>query len=222
MSALVEPTRVRHLRLHLDVAGVDVHPLVSLWTGGDAVDRALGLHWNLTNDAVTVMGLVEGDREAVVAAAETTAVVAEYDVVPVDEDRFYVYFVDEGTPVAWQLFEAFTVEGLIVIPPIRYDERGITLELVGADADLQAALEEVPHGIGTTVERVGGYDGTAPDDEVTDRQRAAVEAAIEVGYYDVPRTGSQDDVAERLDCAPSTAAEHLRKAESKVLRSLFE
>ncbi|MXR22550.1 helix-turn-helix domain-containing protein [Halobacterium bonnevillei] len=40
--------------------------------------------------------------------------------------------------------------------------------------------------------------------------------AVDAGYYDVPRTASQDDVAAQLDCAPSTVAEHLRKAEAAL------
>ncbi|WP_217493327.1 helix-turn-helix domain-containing protein [Haladaptatus sp. W1] len=42
-------------------------------------------------------------------------------------------------------------------------------------------------------------------------------AALDAGYYDVPRTGSVDDVAAALDCAHSTAGELIRKAESAVI-----
>lgn len=54
------------------------------------------------------------------------------------------------------------------------------------------------------------------------RQREALETALEVGYYDLPRSGDYRTIAARMDCVPSTAAEHLRKAESKVLRALFK
>lgn len=54
---------------------------------------------------------------------------------------------------------------------------------------------------------------------LSDRQREAVEAGLALGYYEVPREASHEDVAEAIDCAPSTAAEHRRKAEAKLLRS---
>ncbi len=48
-----------------------------------------------------------------------------------------------------------------------------------------------------------------------------IQAALSLGYYGVPRTASHEDVAEELDCAPSTAAEHLRKAEATVIETVF-
>ena len=53
------------------------------------------------------------------------------------------------------------------------------------------------------------------------RQRDAVEAVLEIGYYTVPRNATITDVAGELDCVTATAAEHLRKAEWKILSTLF-
>jgi len=50
----------------------------------------------------------------------------------------------------------------------------------------------------------------------------AVRAALSVGYYAVPREATHEDVAAVLDCAPSAVSEHLRKAESALVRSVFE
>jgi predicted DNA binding protein len=33
--------------------------------------------------------------------------------------------------------------------------------------------------------------------------------ALELGYYETPREATHTNVAERLDCAPNTATEHL-------------
>ncbi|MFB6270658.1 MAG: helix-turn-helix domain-containing protein, partial [Halobacterium sp.] len=57
---------------------------------------------------------------------------------------------------------------------------------------------------------------------LTDRQREVVETAVDLGYYDVPRTAGQDDVAAELDCASSTVAEHLRKAEAALARAAVQ
>jgi predicted DNA binding protein len=56
---------------------------------------------------------------------------------------------------------------------------------------------------------------------LTDRQREAVRAAVEAGYYAVPREASLADVAEAIGCAESTASEHLRRAEAAVMRRLW-
>jgi len=55
---------------------------------------------------------------------------------------------------------------------------------------------------------------------LTDRQQEAVHAALEHGYYEVPREGTVEDVAATLDCAPSTASNHLRKAEARLVEAV--
>ncbi|MFC7232696.1 helix-turn-helix domain-containing protein [Saliphagus sp. GCM10025308] len=57
--------------------------------------------------------------------------------------------------------------------------------------------------------------------DLTDRQRAALVAAYQAGYFEWPRESSGEDVAASLDVAPPTFHQHLRKAERKVLDSLF-
>ena len=54
---------------------------------------------------------------------------------------------------------------------------------------------------------------------LTERQAAALAAAIEMGYFDSPRRASIENVARRMGISASTAVEHLRKAEKKVLES---
>ena len=70
---------------------------------------------------------------------------------------------------------------------------------------------------------MGSLAGTtaAIEAHLTDRQREVAETAVELGYYDIPRSASQEDIAAELDCAPSTIAEHLRKAEARILRAQF-
>ncbi|MEF8813524.1 MAG: helix-turn-helix domain-containing protein [Halovenus sp.] len=72
-------------------------------------------------------------------------------------------------------------------------------------------------------EEIGGLEGVPGLDEsrLSNRQREAVEVALELGYYETPRTANQEDVAEAMGCATSTAAEHLQKAESKILRAVL-
>ena len=57
---------------------------------------------------------------------------------------------------------------------------------------------------------------------LSDRQAEAATAAVDCGYYGTPRERSVADVADRLDCAPGTAAEHLRKAEATLVGRAVE
>nr|WP_272904676.1 helix-turn-helix domain-containing protein [Halobacterium sp. TGN-42-S1] len=56
-------------------------------------------------------------------------------------------------------------------------------------------------------------------DGLTDRQLAALQLALECGYYEQPRRTSLRDLADRTSVARSTFEEHLRKAENKLLTS---
>ncbi|OTF01994.1 helix-turn-helix domain-containing protein [Halorubrum sp. SD683] len=54
-------------------------------------------------------------------------------------------------------------------------------------------------------------------EDITDRQLAALQFALESGYYEQPRKTSLRDLAEQTSVARSTYEEHLRKAENKLL-----
>jgi len=188
------------------------------------VERATALQWNFTGDALGILHYVEGEADAFAAAADDIDVVVGYDIEPVGEDAFYVYVRDETTESLAELFGPVSQGGLVVVPPIVYGADGaVTLTIFGPDDELQAAMGSIPDPIEVTVEAVGSLatSRVAPTARLTDRQREAAEAAFDLGYYDVPRTTDHEAVADALDCAPSTAAEHLRKAESKLLGAVL-
>ncbi|RZV08075.1 PAS domain S-box-containing protein [Natrinema hispanicum] len=58
-------------------------------------------------------------------------------------------------------------------------------------------------------------------DELTDRQRAALEAAYHAGFFEWPRDASGEDVSESLEIAPATFHQHLRRAQKKIFESLL-
>jgi ribosome-associated translation inhibitor RaiA len=216
---------MKHVRVRLTAGGreADVHPMYDLWTNAPFVERASALQWNFTGDALGILHYAVGDADAFEAAVREVPEVLDYDLVRAGDDAFYAYIRDATTDELADLFGPVTRGGLVVVPPIRYHEDGtVSFSLFGPDAEIQAAVEAVPAPVTVTVERVGGLEAVAAAAEtsLTERQREAVEAAVELGYYEIPREAGHEDVAAALDCAPSTAAEHLRKAESKLVCSV--
>jgi len=53
--------------------------------------------------------------------------------------------------------------------------------------------------------------------ELTDRQREAVELALERGYYDVPRTVTLDELGAELGITSGPMSARLRPTESKII-----
>ncbi|WP_225336609.1 PAS domain-containing protein [Halomicrobium urmianum] len=58
-------------------------------------------------------------------------------------------------------------------------------------------------------------------DDLTERQRAALDAAFHGGYFEWPRETTAEEIADALGVAPSTLHQHLRKAERTVLGAVY-
>lgn len=103
---------------------------------------------------------------------------------------------------------------------------------VASEANVRAMLDELHETFPETrleakrqrdldpLERSGSLPGGVVE-ELTDRQREALEAAYHAGYFEWPRESSAEDVAEALDISRPTFQGHLRKAEDAVLAELF-
>ncbi|PSQ16437.1 hypothetical protein BRD00_10620 [Halobacteriales archaeon QS_8_69_26] len=63
----------------------------------------------------------------------------------------------------------------------------------------------------------GGDLVTVRRGRLTDRQREALETAVEMGYFEYPREANASEVAEAMGIGPSTLIEHLTAAQRKVL-----
>jgi predicted DNA binding protein len=54
---------------------------------------------------------------------------------------------------------------------------------------------------------------------LTDRQRQALVTSYRMGYFDIPRQASLDDVATELDITASSLSERLRRAQSHLIKT---
>ena len=70
-------------------------------------------------------------------------------------------------------------------------------------------------------ERSDSGSSSVLEDELTEKQRAALETAYFAGYFDWPRGSTGEEIAERLGIAPATFNQHLRTAERKFFNSMF-
>lgn len=104
------------------------------------------------------------------------------------------------------------------------DDRGATMSLVGPQETISGTIGEYEAvGISPDLRKLGSYDGRdKPMDPLTDRQQQVMQTAFDMGYYEVPREVSTEDVAAELDLDPSTVAEHLQRAERNALAQLLE
>ena len=199
--------------------------MFDLLLSAPCVDRATNMHWNYTGEEFGVMHYVEGDIEAFERRIEAVETVTAYELTPAGEDAFYAYVRDATNESLRATFEVVFRDPVVVVPPVEFTESGrVTFSVFGPSGDVQAAVDGLDDSLGVTVTAVTGLEGTpgVVESPLSDRQRDVVETALELGYYEIPREASHEDVAAAVGCAPSTAAEHLRKAEAKLLRSMLE
>ncbi|MFC4438971.1 MULTISPECIES: helix-turn-helix domain-containing protein [Natrialbaceae] len=217
---------MKYLDLWLSQPDWMLHPMQRFIRETEAVRYEELQAWNVDARAPDLeyeLFYVEADRGPYEAALERVDSVRWYDLTPVDDDAFYLYVCQEtrDEDVRWR--EAFAALDLVVVPPIVYDATAaFSMTVVGTGENLQAMLDGLPDEIDVTVRTIGEYDRRhAPlVDDLTDRQLEAVAAAVDVGYFEVPREGGVDEVAAELGCASSTASTLLQKAQARVMRRL--
>lgn len=116
------------------------------------------------------------------------------------------------------------------IPEIRViDEQTMTVSLVMPDRSaLSEIVDEIEEEGGTVnlkrVHQLTGEDNyTVKIDtsEVTDKQREALEVAVEEGYYDSPRHADLGVLSERLGISKSAVSQRLNAVESKLVQTLI-
>lgn len=183
------------------------------------------LEWNPgTGRRPTMLFAVDGDDDGLCEELEAAPLVDQVDRTPVADRRsvLLVTLRPDATPLTAAMFEAVARSGVVVNLPVVYREGAVHATLVGESAALQSMLDALPPAVTIAVEDIGGFEGDSPSSILSHRQREAMLVGLELGYYDIPRAATHRDVAARLGCAPSTASEHLQKAEAKLVRAVME
>ncbi|MEY7852114.1 helix-turn-helix domain-containing protein [Natrarchaeobius sp. A-rgal3] len=185
------------------------------------LEREVVLGGQSIDGVETITSYVTGEPSAYESTLAQLGRVREYDLTPTD-DGFFVYLRRGLESEGLSLLNALAQETVVVVPPIELrSDRTIRLTIVGHPADLTGVLEELSTGVTADVLWVSD-SVTVAETPVSDRQLAALEAAREVGFYEIPRRNGIEAVAEKLDCAVSTASELVRRGEANVVGRTLE
>ena len=216
---------MRYLQLQICFPPETRHPMHQFLVEQDSIRRAYLRHWNFSNpEYVTtllhIVGDIEEGQEGYLTALDTADSIQEYDVTPVDDRSFYVYIRETAQGFASRLRALLTDTELLIVPPVEYGTDGEMLfEIAGGQDALQGLVANLPDHLSVSVNRVGEYDAYRESQvtALTDRQEEVLEIARENGYYDIPRQTSVREIADEAGCSKSTAANHLRKAEARLV-----
>lgn len=216
---------MKYLRASLSQPDWMLHPMQQFIRENDVVQYEELLSWNIESggDIEYELFYVEADKQPYEDAISAVESIQWYEITPIDHHSFYIYLCQETRPEDRTWRQAYTELDLVVLPPIiYYSDATFEMTLVGAGDDLRSLIERLPSSIDVTIHSIGTFDRrheTVATD-CTERQFEALQRAVEIGYYDVPRQGSLSDVAHALDCTESTASTLLRKAESSIMKRI--
>lgn len=215
---------MKRIRITIHPQGLDNPRLYEVLTDASYVSDVRTVNWNNETPPAGFLLWIRGDYRRLETHIAEDPTISDYEILPITDEECHCFLEGRGTADARALWANFNRGSLMTVPPVEWNDDGSsTFTLVGTETDIQAAVEEVPEGVPVDVERVGGRS-VRPEgvrDELSDRQREAVETAVSAGYYDTPRDATTETVADELGCARSTAAEHLQRAEAKVMCSLL-
>ncbi|QLG28003.1 helix-turn-helix domain-containing protein [Halorarum halophilum] len=200
------------------------HPLGAELTAEPSVRREAIHHVDLLADgSVLLLAEGSGDRERYEEIMRGSPHVLEYLVT--GEDRWTAMSRLEPTDASRRALELGRESDVAIETPIRFEADGsLRITYLGSDERFGELVREVADGDDVSFEVVGTGEyepgrGTLMG-LLTGRQREVLEAAVDVGYYSTPREATHADVAAAVGIAPTTAGEHLRKAEERVFGAL--
>jgi hypothetical protein len=172
----------------------------------------------LEDDGYSCIPQIEVDARLDAALLESLERVDDWELVA-EKESSYLYLLEL---TATEVPEAVTEdhEELIGKCDPSLTDRGVMLSLLGSQETIREVLRNYESaGVVPDLCKLGEYDGDQTAlDALTDRQIEALETAFEMGFYEVPREVSTEDVAAELDIDAATLSEHLQRAERNFLR----
>lgn len=162
---------------------------------------------------VALVELQGPDVKSVVGALETQRAVTDFEVFDQDDEQALVQ-IEATNP-----FLLFPIEASATPLQMPFEIRDGTVswELITTRDRLSNLSDQLDaFGITYEVDRVQPQIGF--EQLLTGKQSQIVEAALERGYYDSPRTCTLTELADQLGMAASTCSETLHRAEERIIK----
>lgn len=208
-------------RVALRVPPPELHPMHAFVCESPSVDQQVILERDTRGDVATILLFVEGDRAEYEEVLATVDPVEEWTTEPT-ENGFYVHVRTQLRERERRYSEALNRESVLIVPPVTLRaDRTVRQTMVGPAEELTAAIEALPDGVDIEVLHTGTYRHRDAS-RLTARQREALRAAWDCGFYDVPRNGDLAVVADELDCSTSTASDLLRRAGRRLVAAALD
>lgn len=213
------------VRLRLNVPDGSFPGVDTALARTDGVDREQLIHFEwLTDGSYTLLYRLGGND-----AAAVDGVLADHPDVLTYEvhesgGRWYCFVHVTERDYLSDLLEIVDEHALVIDRPIQFVDEGVALTVAGPASALRGAFRDATDLVRVEVRWSGEYEPGVADalTQLTSRQREAIRTAYDLGFYEKPRQTSYEEIANALGCAPSTANELLRRAETAVVGAVLD
>ncbi|GAB7018629.1 helix-turn-helix domain-containing protein [Halostagnicola bangensis] len=163
----------------------------------------------------------DGDLDALESALRNDSSISELKVIDVTDDigYFNVTWTEEIEEMIDQIVNKHGI-----VQEARAANGRWHLKLQFVDQETLKEFQEYFREQNYSLELERLYDGTAPKEreyDLTPPQREALVAALEMGYFSVPRDSQIGDIAEELEVSTNAVSQRLRRATGNLTRNVL-
>lgn len=213
---------MRYATVVITPADGALHPADRALVEEPSVERRSISQVTLLEDGTAVMLYrFRGPAARAQTALEAVDSVVAADVTEGPDCLAYIHV--EANDTVESLLRILLEQEIVIDPPIDCLPNGsVRTTLVGTSDAIRRAVDQVPDELHVSLESLGDYqpEHSTLAARLTERQHEILEAAVEMGYYEVPRRATHDDIAADVGLSAGTVGEHLRKVEGTVLSTL--
>ena len=139
------------------------------------------------------------------------------------KDREHICLVKVSMPLQFMHMLGWIDIEVIWERPLVFTQETITFSCTGPEPGLERIVQfsKLLGTITSVAYEAADYRGYQILPQLSEKERLVLTTAINSGYYEYPRKISATELAEKLGYSKSTAIEYLRKAENKVISTVF-
>lgn len=135
--------------------------------------------------------------------------------------RIFNFLLFEPNETIRELLSVHHDHKVFLDPPQVFTHDGdLLLTYYGTEETFHEAMAAVPDRVSLKLERKSEFQPSRDPfiSTLTDSQQDILETAVELGYYDIPRETTYEEIGKELGLTAATVGEHLRKAEAKLVQ----
>jgi predicted DNA binding protein len=136
----------------------------------------------------------------------------------------YIIFVRSGPSIS-SVLSSIGIENGYLFPPLGMGDGKVKFSFLGNEPQIKAFLESIDqiemHYKILLLSDLN-FSPVSPLNQLTEKQRDVLLTAYKMGYYDIPRKITSENIAKKLGVGDATVVEHLRKAEQRLMKQIIE